>query len=105
MDAFVERKMWSIFYKGHDVLVGDCYGVVDAETNMAYIIRSVFNNVCADNAISPKALLSHLKSRGLIDTGPKGYTKPKRLCGQVANCVWLHLPKIQLEIDEDLLPL
>ena len=84
---------------------GDCYGVLDAETNMAYIIRSVFNNICADNAISPKALLSHLKSRGLIDTGPKGYTKPKRLCGQVANCVWLHLPKIQLEIDEDLLPL
>lgn len=84
---------------------GDCYGVFDAETNTAYIIRSVFNAICADNAISPKALLSHLKSRGLIDTGAKGYTKPKRIGTQVANCVWLHMPKIQQENDDDLLPL
>ena len=84
--------------------VGDCYGLV--EGNTAYIIRSVFNRVCAENAISPKALLSHLRTRGLIEVGAKGYTKTKWMGGQSPNCVWLKLPKQEREfVEDDLLPL
>lgn len=81
---------------------GDCYGIV--EDGMAYIIRSVFNRVCAENAINPKAFLSHLRTRGLIETGPKGHTKTKRIGNQVSNCVWLKLPT-ETSIRHDDLPL
>lgn len=83
---------------------GDCYGLVEDGT--AYIIRSVFNRVCAENAINPKALLSHLRTRGLIETGGKGYTKTKWMGGQSPNCVWLKLPKQEKDfVEDDLLPL
>lgn len=78
---------------------GECYGVV--EDGVAYIIRSVFNRVCAENAISSKAFLGHLRTRGLIETGTKGYTKPKRIGRQVPNCVWLKLPSEYGEFDEN----
>lgn len=70
--------------------VGDCYGLL--EDGRAYIIRSVFNQVCAENAINAKALLSHLRTRGLIETGSKGYTKQKRMGSQVPHCVCLKMP-------------
>ena len=83
---------------------GDCYGLVEGD--MAYIIRSVFNRVCAENAINPKALLSHLRTRGLIEVGAKGYTKTKWIGGQSPNCVWLKLPKQERDfVEDDLLPL
>ena len=82
---------------------GDCYGLV--EDGRAYIIRSVFNRVCSENSINPKALLSHLRSRGLIEVGAKGYTKDKRMGGQVPNCVWLKLPRDPTDSEDDLLPL
>ena len=83
---------------------GDCYGLV--EGNTAYIIRSVFNRVCAENAINPKALLSHLRTKGLIETGDKGYTKTKWMGGQSPNCVWLKLQKQEANfMEDDLLPL
>ena len=82
---------------------GECYGLV--EGNMAYIIRSVFNRVCAENAINPKALLSHLRTRKLIETGGKGYTRPKWIGGQPAHCVWLKLPTDTMDTDDEQLPL
>ena len=82
---------------------GECYGL--AEGNMAYIIRSIFNQVCLENAINPKALLSHLRTRGLIETGEKGYTKAKRMGGQVPNCVWLRLPTAPTDPEDYELPL
>ena len=83
---------------------GDCYGLVEDGT--AYIIRSVFNRVCSENAISPKALLSHLRTRKLIEVGAKGYTKTKWMGGQSPNCVWLKLPKQEREfVEDDMLPL
>ena len=83
---------------------GECYGLT--EGNMAYIIRSVFNQVCLENAINPKALLSHLRTKGLIETGDKGYTKTKWMGGQSPNCVWLKLPKQGTDfVEDDLLPL
>lgn len=82
---------------------GDCYGLV--ENGMAYIIRSVFNRVCQENAINPKALLSHLRTRNLIEVGAKGYTKTKYMgSGQSPNCVCLRLPTATTD-SEDMLPL
>lgn len=75
----------------HDDDRGECYGIVD--NGVACIIRSIFNKVCADNEIDEKGILSHLRSKGLIDMGIHGYNKSKRIGRtQVANCIWLHLP-------------
>lgn len=80
---------------------GECYGILEGGT--ACIIRSVFNQVCQDNAINPKALLGHLKSRGLIETGGKGYTKTKYIGGgQSPNCVWLKLPCAPTDFGDEL---
>ena len=71
---------------------GECYGAV--EDNTAYIIRSVFTRVCAENALNEKGMLSHLKSRKLIKTGKKGYTMSHYIGGgQSPNCVCLKLPQ------------
>ncbi len=87
-----------------DTESGECYGLIEDGT--AYIIRSVFNRVCQENAINPKALLSHLRTKGLIETGTKGYTKAKWIGGQSPNCVWLKLPKQETEfVEDELLPL
>lgn len=84
---------------------GECYGLV--EDGRAYIIRSVFNRVCAENAINAKALLSHLRSRGLIEVRGKGYTKTRRIGQQTPDCVWLKLPADRIDSSdlEDELPL
>lgn len=83
---------------------GDCYGLLDTTVGMAYIIRSVFSRVCQENSINAKALLSHLKSKGLIDTGSRGFTRSKWIGGQSASCICLKLPIGETE-DDDQLPL
>ena len=76
----------------HEDDKGECYGIVDGDT--AFIIRSVFSRVCADNGLSEKGLLSHLRSRGLIDCRDGKFVRTKRIGPtQVATCVWLKLPK------------
>ncbi len=81
---------------------GDCYGLVKDGT--AYIIRSVFNKVCQENAINAKALLSHLRSKGLIETSPnsKAYTRSKWIGGQPVNCVCLKLPVGEIDENDEL---
>ncbi len=69
---------------------GDRYGVI--EGNVAIINRTVWNKACEEAKISSKALLGHLKAKGLIDTGSKGYTKTKRIDGVAVHCVWMRLP-------------
>jgi hypothetical protein len=66
------------------------YGVI--ENNVAIINRSVFNSACAEGGISAKALLSHLRTKGKLILGPKGFTKAKRIGGISVHCVWLVLP-------------
>lgn len=57
-----------------------------------YIIRATaWNKACADAGISSQALLSHLKSRGLIQTRGKGFTKTKRIGGIPSDCVVMKL--------------
>lgn len=74
-----------------DTETGDVYGLV--ENGTAYINRSVWGRVCAENSISSKALLSHLKSKNLIEVGSKGFTKTKRFGKITVSCVCLILPR------------
>ena len=56
---------------------GEIFGTISG--SYAYIIRSVFDQACTDAGINSKALLSHLKSKGLLYTrgDGKGYTTLK----------------------------
>ena len=69
---------------------GERYGII--EHDIAIINRTIWNKACEEAGLSPKALLGHLKSKGLIDTRSKGYTKTKRIDGMAVDCVWLRLP-------------
>lgn len=69
----------------------DCYGKI--EDGVAYIIRSVFNQVCAENELDARPLLSALRAKGLIICKGRGFTNTRYLGrGQSPNCVWLRLP-------------
>lgn len=70
---------------------GEHYGVV--KDGIAIINRTVFDRVCGEIGLSPKAILSSLKAQGLIRAGERGYTKTCRIDGIPTNCVWLVLPK------------
>ena len=76
-------------YQSDDL--GAVYGLIDG--GVAYIIRSVFNQICAENAIDSKGILSHLRSKNLIEVAEKGFTKAKYMGrGQSPHCVCLKLP-------------
>ena len=68
---------------------GDVYGLI--EEPWVYIIRSVFNRVCSDAGISAPALLSHLKSRGLLQVRGRAMTKNKRINGVPTECVVMRM--------------
>lgn len=73
----------------------DVYGLLPAEgedKGWVYIIRSVWNKVCANEQISARALLSHLRTQALIQTRGKGFTKTKRINGVSTECVVMKLP-------------
>jgi Superfamily II helicase and inactivated derivatives len=73
----------------------DVYGSLGdgSEEGWVYIIRSVWNKVCGENGYSAKALLSHLKSKGLLRTkaGSRAYTKGKRINRVITECVVMKL--------------
>lgn len=58
---------------------GEIYGIIEGD--VAFINRTVFNRACAEEGINPKALMSHLKSKGLLKMrrDGRGYTITKRL--------------------------
>ena len=72
---------------------GDVYGDMGkgADDGWVYIIRSVWDKACAETGISSPALLSHLKSKGLIQASDKGFTKTKRINKIPTNCVVMRL--------------
>lgn len=83
---------------------GEHYGVI--QDGVAIINRSVFNRVCQENSISPRALLSSMKAKGLLVLGTKGYTKTKKIDKMPVSCVWMRLPDEEEQTDEfDELPL
>lgn len=84
---------------------GDCdfgerYGMV--EGRRAYIIKSVFDKVMAENGFSPAAFLSWASDTGKIDRAEKT-TKLKRLRGyeNPVRCVWLKLPDNREDMESD----
>lgn len=72
---------------------GEVYGDIGRgeDAGYVYIIRSVFNKACADAGISAKALLSQLKSDGLIKTRGKNLTRGKRINSILTECVVLKM--------------
>lgn len=65
-----------------------------------YIIRSVFNKACTDAGISAPALLSHLRSKDLIQTRGRAMTKAKYMGKTRPECVIMRLKEIKYD-DED----
>lgn len=85
---------------------GEHYGIF--RDGCAVINRTIWDKICTEAGISPKALLSHLKSKGLLKrTAKRGYTCNWRIDKHVSiPCVWLKLPPDENEDDEeDSLPL
>jgi hypothetical protein len=83
-----------------DTESGDVFGLIDGDR--AYIIRSIFNQACLAEGISPKALLSHLKSRGLIETRGKAYTINRRINKVYTECVSMKLPQGFDDLPDDM---
>ena len=74
--------------------IGERYGDIgtSVDDGWVYIIRATaWNKACEDAGISSQALLSHLKSRSLIQTRGKGFTKTKRIGGIPSDCVVMKL--------------
>ena len=76
---------------------GEVYGVI--EDNVAYINRGVFHKACQEQGISAPALLSHLKSKGLISTRGRATTVSKRIGGLRTECVAMKLPSAVFDDD------
>ena len=75
----------------------EVWGLID--DGMAYIVRSVFNRICADAGFNDRSLLSWLKENDLIEIRSNRFTCTKKINGQPCNCVFLKLP---YEEEEDL---
>ncbi len=71
---------------------GEIYGLIEGD--VAYIIRSVFDQAVEKGGFSSAVLLSYFKAHGLIDTPGKGKgnTKTRRIGGSSVHCVCLRLP-------------
>lgn len=82
----------------------DVYGLIvdeGVDVGWVYINRSVFNKACADAQINARALLGNLRTRGLVQTKDKGFTKSKRINGVRTDCVVMKLPTDETDITPD----
>lgn len=74
---------------------GELYGKIEVEdkSEYAYIISSVFNKACESVGINSKALLSGLRTKGLIKCRADGsrYTVPQRIGGVMSSCICLKM--------------
>lgn len=75
------------------------YGVLDGR--YVYINRSVFRSACKDAGFDERALLSWLKSNGLILTRAKNNTRGKRINGVNVECVVMRLPDCGVTTEQD----
>lgn len=79
---------------------GEVWG--DLDDDYAYIIRSKFDQILADEGYNASAFLGWAKNRGYIQCATNGQpTKPKRINGRVSRCVWLKMAEFDNEIDDD----
>ena len=92
-------------FKSEESNSGECYGVIDGE--WAYINNSVFRKAAKDAGFDDRALLSWLKTNGLIQTRGRNMTRGKRINNVNTECVVMKLHDSDYsEIDEyeELLP-
>lgn len=92
-------------FKSEENNNGECYGVIDGE--WAYINNSVFRKAVKDAGFDDRALLSWLKTNGLIQTRGRNMTRGKRINNVNTECVVMKLHDSDYsEIDEyeELLP-
>lgn len=92
-------------FKSEENNSGECYGVIDGE--WAYINNSVFRKAVKDAGFDDRALLSWLKTNGLIQTRGRNMTRGKRINNVNTECVVMKLHDSDYsEIDEyeELLP-
>lgn len=83
-----------------DAHQGEVWG--DLDDDYAYIIRSKFDQILADEGYNASAFLGWAKNRGYIQCAANGQpTKPKRINGRVSRCVWLKMTEFDNEIDDD----
>lgn len=75
----------------------EIYGVLSEEENIAYIIRSKFSDAVQSQGFDTRALLSYMKTKGLISTRGRNYTRGKRIKGVNVECVALKLPGLESE--------
>ena len=75
------------------------YGMKDG-SDWIYINQSVFKQAVEEGGYNSRALLSSLKSKGLIQTRAKSMTKDKRIAGVHVECVVLKLPDAEIDTDE-----
>lgn len=75
----------------------EIYGVLSEEENIAYIIRSKFSDAVQSQGFDARALLSYMKTKGLISTRGRNYTRGKRIKGVNVECVALKLPDFESE--------
>ena len=79
---------------------GEVWG--DLDDDYAYIIRSKFDQILADEGYNASAFLGWAKNRGYIQCAANRQpTKPKRINGRVSRCVWLKMTEFDNEIDDD----
>ena len=68
---------------------GDVYGIIEGD--YAYVNQSVFRKACKDAGFDDRALLSWMKSNGIILTRGKRNTRGKRLNGVNVECVAMRM--------------
>jgi hypothetical protein len=81
----------------------EIWGAVDGD--VAYIIKSVFDEKMLDAGYNPTAFISWAARHGKIERGQERLTKTKRIKGfsNPVRCVWLMLPALLEDIKNDTL--
>lgn len=77
---------------------GDVYGIIIDD--VAYINSSVFRKAAKDAGFDDRALLSWLRTRGLIQTRGKAFTKNKRINRVATECVVMQLNSCEEDEEE-----
>lgn len=71
--------------------IGECWGCIENE--YIFIIKSVFDAKLTDAGFNSASFLSWAKRNEKIECDDKGrHTKPKRIAGRLARCVWVKQP-------------
>lgn len=69
---------------------GEVYGLIEGDT--AYINKSVFRKAAKEQGFDDRALLSWLRTKGLIQSRGRAFTICKRVHGVRTECVAMEMP-------------